>query len=159
MDQRARDSHPLHLSARELMRVAVTETLQLDPCEPFACGRARIGFARKQQRQLYVLENGQRIQQLKRLKDEADLCASKLRQFGVLQGRSWHAVEQHLAGSRKVHRARQIQQRRFTATASSHQRHKFAARYFQRKPIERPHALAVRQIVLGNVLEGEDGHS
>ena len=31
------------------MRIAVTETLQFDPCEPFACGSARIRFARQQQ--------------------------------------------------------------------------------------------------------------
>src|SRR6476660_1940554 len=71
MDQRARNSHALHLPSGKLVRKTIAKALQLHPFETLLGRLARAWFSRKQQRQLHVLKDGKGVQQLKRLKDEA----------------------------------------------------------------------------------------
>src|SRR5216684_673657 len=85
VDQRAGNSDALHLSAGKLVGEAVTESIELDPTEPFAGGFARVGFPSEKQRQFDVFENGQRVEQLEGLKNESDFFAAQMRQSGILQ--------------------------------------------------------------------------
>src|SRR5947208_1236136 len=143
----ARNSNALHLPARKLVGIAMTEAFEFHPSKPFSCRFARTGLPCKEQRQLDVFKYRQRVQQLKRLKNEANSLAAQLRQAAVFQRRRRNSVQKHVAGSGKIHRACQIKQRGFSATAASHHRHKFASLNVQGNTAERMHALAVRQIV------------
>src|SRR5712692_1459556 len=57
MDESARDGDALHLTAGELVRIAVTEAVKLDPGETFASSGASVELAGKKQGQFDVFEN------------------------------------------------------------------------------------------------------
>src|SRR5712691_6409945 len=78
MDERPRNGDTLHLAARELVSITLAEAVEPDPRETLPGRLAWIRFSREQQRQFHVFENRQRVQQLKRLKDEANLLAPQL---------------------------------------------------------------------------------
>ena len=99
--------------------------------------------ARQQQRQLNVLQCRQRRQQLKELEHEPDLVAAQCRQFGVVQLGCQLTRDLDLAGSRKIHRAAEIEQRGFAAAAAAQQRHHLAASKLQRHAAQRLHAAFV----------------
>ena len=127
MDKRPRNGHTLHLPAGKLVRIAVAESFQLHPAKPFAGHFACAVFPREEQRQLNVFENRQRVQQLKRLKNEANLLAPKLRKTAVFQRRGRNSVQQYAAGCWKIHGPGKIEKCRFSAATAPHQRHKLAA--------------------------------
>ena len=87
MDQRTRNGHALHLPSGKLVRITIAEALQLHPLEALPCSLARACFSRKEQRQFHVLKDCKGVEQLKRLKDEADFFAPQSRQRGIVQGR------------------------------------------------------------------------
>jgi hypothetical protein len=65
------------------MREATCERSQLHPAEAIKRSRACILTASKEQRQLDILDGGQRMEQLERLEDETDIFAPHAREFGV----------------------------------------------------------------------------
>ena len=74
VDQRAGDGDALHLAAGELEGHARGEGLHFDSRRR-ASGEAAGCRAGKQQRQLDILDHGERVDELERLKDEADFLA------------------------------------------------------------------------------------
>ncbi len=85
MDERARNGDTLHLAAGELMRISVTEALKFHPGKPLPGRFAWVVFPGEKQRELDVFEDRQCVQQLKRLKNEADPLAPQLGQAAVFQ--------------------------------------------------------------------------
>ena len=158
MDKRTRDGHALHLTARKLVRIAIAEAFKLHPRQPFPDRFPRVAFPGEEQWQFYVFEHCQRVQQLKRLKNEANLLAPKLRQTAVFQRRGRNSVHHHLTGRRKIHGSGKIEQCRLSAATAPHQRHKFAALNVQRKTTECMHWLAIRQIVFRDILQRKYRH-
>src|SRR6266849_494871 len=138
---------------------AVAEPVELHPGQTLAGSGASVGLAGKKKGQFDVFESGQGVQQLERLKNEADFFPAKLGERGVFESGCGNSVEQDMPRSGEVHRAGQVQEGRLTATAATDQRDKFTAGDFERETIERTHALAVGEVVLDNVLERDDGHS
>src|SRR6266446_10831215 len=148
MDERACNRDTLHLPAGKLVRIAIAETVEFHPGKPFPCRLARIWLPGEEQRQLDILEYRKRVQQLKRLKNEANSLATQSRQAAVLQRQRRNSVQKHVARRRKIHCACQIEQRGFPTAAASYQSHKFASLNTEGNTVECMHALAVRQIIL-----------
>ena len=67
------------------MRKTVAKTIELDPRQTFPCGFARVRLTRKKKRQFHVFNRGQSMEQLERLKNEANFFAAQLRQASVIQ--------------------------------------------------------------------------
>ena len=65
----------------------------------------------------------------------------------------------YFSRGREIHRSGQIQQRGFAAAASSHQRHKLAARNVQGHVLQRGHGGPVREVLFADVLQPEDAHT
>ena len=158
MDERTCDGDTLHLSAGKLVRIAIAEAVEFHPGKPLPSRLARALFPGEEQRQFDVFENRQRMQQLKRLKNKPNLLAPQQGQAAVIQGGRRNSIQKHLARSRKIHGAGQIEQRRFSAAAAPHQRHKLAPLNVQGKTTERMHWLAIRQIVFRDVLQRKYRH-
>src|SRR5213083_2028158 len=143
MDERACNRHTLHLPAGKLVGIAIAESFKFHPGKPLPCRLARIWLPGEEQRQLHVLEYRQRVQQLKRLKNEADPLATQLRQAAIFQRRRRNSVQKHLARSRKIHCTCQIEQRGLSAAAASYKRHKFATLNIQGNIAERGEFVAL----------------
>jgi len=71
-----------------------------------------------------VFECGERLDQLVRLEDEADLASTHGSQLRLGQVVDGHAVEPDLAGARRVESGQQAQQGAFAAAAGAHNGHK-----------------------------------
>ena len=80
------DRNPLHLAARELVRVALGVAAHFDQLEPLEGRSAAVRLPGQLERQLDVLGDRQRRQKLKELKDEADLLPADARQRRVVGG-------------------------------------------------------------------------
>ena len=158
MDERACNGDTLHLATGELVGMTIAEALEFHPGKPFPGRFARVVFSGEEQWQFDVFKNRQRVQQLKRLKNEANSLAPQLGQAVVFQGRRRDSVQKHLTRRRKIHGSGKIEQRGLSAAAAPYQRHKLAALYVQRKTFERMHWLAIRQIIFRNVFERKYGH-
>src|SRR5216683_5034157 len=120
MDERARNGDALHLAAGELVRKAIAETFEFDPGQPLPGGFARVTLSGEEQRQFDVFENSQSVQQLKRLKNEADALAPQLSEAAVIQGGGRNSIQKNLARRRKIHGPGKIEQRGFSAAAASY---------------------------------------
>ena len=83
--------------------------------------------ADEQQRQLDVLDRGQRRQQVEELEHEADLAAAQARELGLAQLVDALAVEPDLAGRRAIEAGEEVEQRRLAAPARAHDRDELAA--------------------------------
>src|SRR6266478_1341573 len=158
MDQRASYGHALHLPAGKLMRVAISEVVEMNPVQPFLSLGTCVRLAREKQGQLNVFEDRQRVQKLERLENEPDLVAPKACEPRVIQRGCYHAIEKHASGSGEIHRAGKIQQRRFSATAAPHESYKLTGRHIQCDTVKSAYALAIGQIVLTYILQRDDGH-
>src|SRR5580658_10634443 len=56
LDQRTGDAYALHLSAGELVRIAIAESVEFDPGEALAGGGASMGLPREKQRQFDIFK-------------------------------------------------------------------------------------------------------
>src|SRR5229473_904633 len=144
MDERARNSNALHLAAGELVWKAIADAFEFNPFKAFAGGFASSRFSSEEQREFDIFENRQRMQQLKRLKNETDALAPQLSETAIIQGRGRNSVQKDFARSRKIHGPGEIEQRRFSAATAPYQGHKFAALHAQRNAAQRVHWLAIR---------------
>src|SRR5258708_6327539 len=158
MDERACNGNALHLPAGKLVRIALAEALEFHPGKPLPGRFARVEFPGEEQRQFDVFKNRQRVQQLKRLKNEANPVAPQLGQATISQGRRRNSIQKYLARRRKIHGTGQIEQRRFSAAAPPHQSYKLAALNVQGKTAERMHGLPIRQIVFRDILQRKYRH-
>src|SRR5260370_41774829 len=103
MDERGRNGDALHLAAGELVRKAIAEAFEFDPGQPPPGGFAWVVLSGEEQRQFDIFENSQSVQQLKRLKNEADALAPQLSEGTVTQGGGRNSIQQDLARRRKIH--------------------------------------------------------
>ena len=87
MDERACHGDTLHLATGELVGMTIAEALEFHPGKPFPGRFARVVFPGEEQWQFDVFKNRQRVQQLKRLKNEANPFAPQLGQAVVFEGR------------------------------------------------------------------------
>ncbi len=99
------------------------------------------------------------MQQLEGLKDKPDFFSPQVRLLQIIQIRRRPAFDPHRARRRKIHRPRQVQQRRFAAPAPPGQRDKLPLGHVQRDSLQRANALAVTCIFFADVLEGENRHA
>ena len=83
----------------------------------------------QQHREQDVLLHGQFRDEVECLKDKTDITAAEDRQFPVFHGKNILAVNQHLAGSRRIQSADQIEQGAFTGAGFANDRHIFAFRH------------------------------
>ena len=120
MNERARNRNTLHLAAGKLVGIAITEAFEFHPSKPFPCRFARTGLPCKEQRQLDVFKYRQRVQQLERLKNEANFLATQLGQPAIFQRRRGNSVQKHVTPRGKIHRTCQIEQRGFSAAAATY---------------------------------------
>ena len=67
LNERAGDAHALHLSAGELVRIAIAQSIEFNPGEFVAGSSTCIRLSGEQQWQLDIFKNGERVQQLERL--------------------------------------------------------------------------------------------
>jgi hypothetical protein len=79
------------------------ERIHFDPAEAFLSGAASVGLVGEEQRELYIFDGGEGVEELERLKDEADLLAAKAGEFGVGEGGGGLAVDEDFAGGREIH--------------------------------------------------------
>ncbi len=75
-DQGPRDGYSLHLAPGELSREAVFPAAEAGSLQEPRSGSSRSAFPVKEQRQLDVLDRGQRREQLEELEHEADVASS-----------------------------------------------------------------------------------
>ena len=148
VDQRPGNGDPLHLAAGKLVWHAVRQLRKTDRRQPIERARAWMRMPCKQQGKLHVFNRAQRVQQLKRLKDEADFLTAQGRQLRVVEVIGGHAVEPYMTGGGKVQGPGKVQQGRFAAAAASDQSDILAWFNPQRHLIEGPHRFAVGLVVL-----------
>ena len=117
--QRAGDGHALHLAAGELVRKTVAEAVEFDPAQTFAGGGAGMADASEEQRQFDIFEDGEGVQELEGLEDEADFFAAQDCEAGVVEAGGGRAINQDGAGGGKIHGAGEIEQSGFAAAAAS----------------------------------------
>ena len=125
----------------------------------FSRHRSRLGLPGQHQRQLDVLNHGKRRQQLKDSEKRTRLFrAAAASSAASRKRRSVHAVQPYRARRREIHRAGQIQQRRFSASAAPHQRDELACAKFEVHIVKRGNGTALRYVVLADVLQTHDPH-
>jgi len=148
----------LHLTAGELMRMAVSQIGQADPGQPLQRDRPGAGPAGQKQRQLDVFDGGERGQKLERLEDEADLAAPQPGQLSVIQAPGRDTVDAHLARGGLIHGAGQVEQRGLAATAAADQRDELARADLKRDAPQRLDGDAVAPIAFPDAFELQQGH-
>ena len=158
MHQSANDGDPLHLSTGELVRVTVTEAVEFDPAQTFVGSGTRIGDAGEQERQFDIFVDGEGVQKLEGLEDEADFIATQNCQGGVVEPGGWHAIDEDGAVGGKIHGAGKIEEGGFAAAAASDECEEFAGRDVEGNVIEGANGLAVGGVFFGDILQREDGH-
>jgi len=158
MHQSANDGDPLHLSTGELVRVTVTEAVEFDPVQTFVGSGTRIGDAGKQERQFDIFVDGEGVQKLEGLEDEADFIATQNRQGEIVEAGGCHAIDEDGAVGGKIHGAGKIEERGFAAAAASDECEEFAGRDVEGNVIEGANGLAVGGVFFGDILQREDGH-
>ena len=103
VDESARDGDALLLAARKLMGEALREVLQLDPTEAFLREGAGFRVMGEEQRQFHIFDGGEGVEELKRLKDEADFFAAKTGKLSVVEAGCRLAIDQNFAGGGEIH--------------------------------------------------------
>src|SRR5690606_3719220 len=116
VDERARERDALLLAARELRRIMIEPAAQAHALEQRRGPRRDVAVAAQLERHLYVLERGQRRQELERLKDEADVIAPETGPLVLGQRREIGAVDRDRAAARRVE-AREEPEKRCLAAA------------------------------------------
>jgi hypothetical protein len=117
---------------RRAGRERVEFVFEADPAQAFDGGGFGVVGSGEQKREFYVFERGERKQQLEELKNEPDFVAAELGEAGVAQGGSEFAGETHLSCSREIHRAAEIEQGGFAASAATEK-----GSYLPRDAVER----------------------
>ena len=126
--QRARERHALLLAARELRRVVMRAAGQPDFLEQRSARAPRVGDAGDLHRHGDVLVRGQRRDEVEELEDEPDLLAAQPRERVLVEPRDVDAVDEHVAGRRRVEAGDQAEQRGLAAARRPDDRHELAAR-------------------------------
>ena len=80
---------------------------------------------------------------MKELENEADLLAPQLRESRIAELRGQLAREKYFSRARKIHRAAEVQECGFAASAAAQQRGHFPRRAFERHATQRLHAALI----------------
>ena len=83
----------------------------------------------QQHREQDVLFYGQFRDEVECLKDKTDIAAAEDRQLPVFHGKNILAINQHLAGSRRIQSTNQVEQGAFAGAGFANDRHIFAFRH------------------------------
>jgi hypothetical protein len=130
--ERAREAHPLALSARELRRVALGQPLELDELQQLCDAVANVGARTLPHPEAEgdVLVHGHVLERGVVLEDEADAALLGRPSGDVLVG------DQHLAGIGALESGDHPQERRLAAAARTEERGQRSLRHVQRDPVE-----------------------
>jgi hypothetical protein len=158
MNEGAGNAYALHLSSGKLMREAVSQIGEFHPRQPLFRDGAGVRLSSQQEGQFHIFENGERVQQLKRLEDKTDFIAPQTRELSVFEGRRRNSVNQNLAGTREVHRTGEIEKSGFSTSAAADEGDELSSGEVKRDAVQRMDRLAVAQIILVNILQRENGH-
>jgi len=153
VDKGAGNCHALHLSTGKVVWHTVRKLSQADVGEPFESLGTGIGMSREQKRCLHILDCAQSIQELKRLKNEADFFASQLSQASFIQMICRNAVQADMPGGREIKGASQVQQRRLATSATAHEGNESARSNFERHAIKRTDAFAGIRVLLDHAVK------
>ena len=83
----------------------------------------------QQHREQDVLFYGQFRDEVECLKDKTDIAAAEDRQLPVFHGKDILAINQHLAGSRRIQSTNQVEHGAFAGAGFANDRHIFALRH------------------------------
>ena len=111
----ARDGDALLLAAGELVGKWCARSPSPTRASSSRRARRRAVVAAQLERDLHVLERGERGDELEALEDEADFRPAELRALIFVEAREIGAVEQHGAARRDVESGEQAEQRRLAA--------------------------------------------
>jgi len=103
VDECASDGDALLLTAGKLVGEAVGEQVHLDPVETFLCSVTSVGPVGEEQREFYIFDGGEGMEELERLKDEADFPAAEVGELGVSERGGGLPVDEYFAGGGEVH--------------------------------------------------------
>src|SRR5262245_40865146 len=118
-----------------------------------ACFRIDAGV---NERELHVSQAVSARKKIERLKNKTDLAIANARQFIVGHAGNVATIEFVASGTRCIKAAEHIHQRRFTATAGSHDSEIFVAANLQRYAAERVNNLFPHHVVFRDVLDVDD---
>ena len=122
MDQSAGEGHALLLSAGKAVGKGLRALAQPHPGQQILGRpvflRAQSPFLQLQGKQ-QVLQNRKGVYQVEKLKDKADMIATKQGSFLLAKGIQADAVDAHLAAVRQVDAADQVEQRGLARTAAA----------------------------------------
>ena len=92
----------------------------VDPFSPVILWPGAVFGEPEQQRQLHVLGDGQRREQMEKLKDESHTRPPQTAEVAVVQFTGRELFNAHLSAGRQIHRSRQVQQGAFPAPAAAY---------------------------------------
>src|ERR1044071_3122384 len=106
---------------------------QTDQAEGSLDVLAALGFRklRQKQRELYVVKCSQHRHEIESLKDVADVRVTPIRELTLRHARQVRSHNLDVAFSRSIDSREQVQQRRLTRAARSHQRQKISFMQFE----------------------------
>ena len=108
MHKRPRNSDPLQLASRELMRKSSREAREAKTFQEFERGAAGMRLPRQQQGQLDILDRAERGKQVKKLEYEPDLRTPDGGQLLIVQATRGCSVNPDFPARWQVHRAGKI---------------------------------------------------
>ena len=125
VDQCSCHSHPLFLSARQLVGLMLGSVGEIQEVEQFQALTSCLGVrnASYQGRHHHVFECRELWQELMELEDETDVAVAEVRQFAVFQPRDVGASQGHSARIRFVERAEDMQERGLASSTFAHDSH------------------------------------
>src|SRR5690606_21446375 len=127
-NDRAGNGNTLLLATGELLRKVISPVHDVHAFEHFF--HALFSFGRGdlqvKQRQFHIFEDGELVDQVKALKDEANRALSQLGALAFSIAGLLVVAEVVLAGGRVIEKTDNVQQCRFTASRRSHDSDKFS---------------------------------
>ena len=132
--------------------------------DDFECGfnlfaplRAR--EPREQQRQFDIFGGGENGNQIKGLKNEADVLVAPVGELRFVELGYVHALHETFAAGRSVHAGDDVEQGRFAGAGRPHERKKFARGDVQRDAVKRCHLNFALGVNLGQRTDFYNGFS
>ena len=157
VDQRTRDCHALHLTARHLIGAFFDLIFQADLTQGIdgTCAAFSLGDTRERERQFDVGKHGLVGDQVIALKDEADGMVAVGIPIGVAVTLGRNAVDHKVAACVLVKTADDIEQGGFTAARRTEDRNELVFTEVDRDAVEGAHVAVAYVVVLDNVSEYE----
>src|SRR5262249_52812643 len=127
-----RERHALLLAARKLPGIMIGAWAETHRVEFGARAFERVLYAVQLERNGDVLERGHRLDQMERLKNDADILAAKAGERVLAKPCKLGPGHHHLAGRRLLEPSRYHQQGRLARTGRTNERNRLSARHLER---------------------------